>query len=52
VVKITQVKFFTSSIMNLEEMEEKINEFCKKHEIIKVDMIEISELIIIMVVYK
>lgn len=46
------VKFFEASAMNLDKLEREINEFCKNKEVIKIDMLEISDLIIAMVVYK
>jgi len=47
-----KVKFFTASVMNLDGIEKEINNFCKDREIIKIDMVEISDLVITMVVYK
>jgi len=47
-----QVKFFYSSFMNIDKMEAEINKFCKEYEVLKVDMIELSKLVIIMVVYR
>jgi len=47
-----KVRFFEASVMNLDRIEREINEFCKDKEVVKIDMIEISELIIAMVVYR
>lgn len=49
---MTGVKFFTCSVIGLDKTEKEINKFCKEHKVISVQVQEVSQLIIVMVVYR
>lgn len=48
----TKTKFFSSSLLKLDDLENEINKFCEGKEVVNIFFQEIAELAVVLVVWR